>query len=225
MSFTGETVKHFYRFVTGSPAKNSPLQSTQWRRRVSANDDTRAGNRRGNTLRWRLGLGRVAYVLQSLATVWTLGCANSHPMASGSQDAGFTQPRDHLIAHLCTICQTYLSNMFAESHLAAGESFMQHLCKKSPLQREAYPRFRDSASGGRGESRNLGKVFLPYYDWGPFNSHSKSSALIDFALIFFLQKNEHSFLGTVKQPNLWIDFENVNWFWGWKCNLWIHFCS
>ena len=33
---------------------------------------------------------------------WALGCVNSHPAAEGSKEAGFTQPRAHLIHHLCT---------------------------------------------------------------------------------------------------------------------------
>ena len=32
---------------------------------------------------------------------WSLGCVNSRPVAGGSQVAEFTQPRAHLIAHLC----------------------------------------------------------------------------------------------------------------------------
>ena len=44
-----------------------------------------------------------AVVLQGWAKEWSLGCVNSCPVARGSQVAGFTQPRAHLIlAHLCT---------------------------------------------------------------------------------------------------------------------------
>ena len=33
---------------------------------------------------------------------WALGCVNSRLVARGSQEAGFTQPRAHLTAHLCS---------------------------------------------------------------------------------------------------------------------------
>ena len=33
---------------------------------------------------------------------WALGCVNALPLARGGQEAGFTQPRAHLIAQLCT---------------------------------------------------------------------------------------------------------------------------
>ena len=42
------------------------------------------------------------HTLQSSAIRWVLGCVNSRPTARGIQEAGFTQPRAHLIAHLCT---------------------------------------------------------------------------------------------------------------------------
>ena len=32
---------------------------------------------------------------------WALGCVISRPAARGSKEAGFMQPRAHLIAHLC----------------------------------------------------------------------------------------------------------------------------
>ena len=41
--------------------------------------------------------------VQSWAMRWALGCVNSCPVARGNQEAGFTQPRAHLIAHLCTL--------------------------------------------------------------------------------------------------------------------------
>ena len=31
---------------------------------------------------------------------WFLGCVNSRPAARGTQAAGFTQPRNHLLEHL-----------------------------------------------------------------------------------------------------------------------------
>ena len=37
------------------------------------------------------------YIFMALA----LGCVNSRPAARGSQEAGLTQPRAHLIAHFC----------------------------------------------------------------------------------------------------------------------------
>ena len=39
--------------------------------------------------------------VESTAIRWALGCVNSRLAATGSQDAGFTQPRVHLIALLC----------------------------------------------------------------------------------------------------------------------------
>ena len=48
---------------------------------------------------------------------WTLGCVNLCPVARGSQEAGFMQPRDNLIAHLCTVPSIRIlrksHNMFA----------------------------------------------------------------------------------------------------------------
>ena len=34
---------------------------------------------------------------------WSLGCMNSHLAARGSKEAGFTQPRDNLLADPCTV--------------------------------------------------------------------------------------------------------------------------
>ena len=36
--------------------------------------------------------------VQGSAKRWALGCVNLRPVARGSQEAGFTQPRAHLIA-------------------------------------------------------------------------------------------------------------------------------
>ena len=36
--------------------------------------------------------------LQTLAKRWALGSVNSHSVARGSEEAGFTQPRAHLLA-------------------------------------------------------------------------------------------------------------------------------
>ena len=41
-------------------------------------------------------------VVQGSAKRRALGCVNSPPAARGSQEAGFTQPRDHLLADPCT---------------------------------------------------------------------------------------------------------------------------
>ena len=40
--------------------------------------------------------------VQSWAFRWALGCVRAPSAATGSQEAGFTQPRAHLKAHLCT---------------------------------------------------------------------------------------------------------------------------
>ena len=40
--------------------------------------------------------------VQGSAKRWALGCANSPHVARESQEAGFTQPRDHLITDPCT---------------------------------------------------------------------------------------------------------------------------
>ena len=42
--------------------------------------------------------------VQGWAKEWSLGCVNLRPTARGSPEEGFTQPRAHLIAHLCTLC-------------------------------------------------------------------------------------------------------------------------
>ena len=39
--------------------------------------------------------------LQGWAKEWSLGCVNSLPAARRSQEAGFTQPRDHSLAQAC----------------------------------------------------------------------------------------------------------------------------
>ena len=41
------------------------------------------------------------YCVQGWAKEWSLGCVNSRPAARGSQEAGFTQPRDNSFAQLC----------------------------------------------------------------------------------------------------------------------------
>ena len=47
------------------------------------------------------------YILQSWAKEWSLGCVNLHPTARGSQEAGFTQPRDRSFAQPCRLCHTH----------------------------------------------------------------------------------------------------------------------
>ena len=49
--------------------------------------------------------------VQSWAKKWSLGCLNSRHVARGSQLAGFTQPRAHLIAQLCTLISNKLSRV------------------------------------------------------------------------------------------------------------------
>ena len=39
--------------------------------------------------------------IHGLAKRWSLGCVNLLPAARGNQEAGFTQPRDHLLADPC----------------------------------------------------------------------------------------------------------------------------
>ena len=41
--------------------------------------------------------------VESTAIRWALGCVNSRLAARGSQEAGFTQPKPRIIAHLCTV--------------------------------------------------------------------------------------------------------------------------
>ena len=49
-------------------------------------------------------------LLQGSAKRWALGCVNSPPPAArGSQEAGFTQPRVHLLANPCIVV-VYWSN-------------------------------------------------------------------------------------------------------------------
>ena len=43
--------------------------------------------------------------VQGSAKRCTLGCVNSHPAARGNQEAGFTQPRAHLIADPCRLTE------------------------------------------------------------------------------------------------------------------------
>ena len=45
---------------------------------------------------------RLQFQLQSWAIRRALGCVNSRPGARGSQEAEFTQPGAHLMAHLST---------------------------------------------------------------------------------------------------------------------------
>ena len=42
-------------------------------------------------------------VVQKWAKRSVVGCVNSHPAARGSREAGFTQPRAHLLVQLCTV--------------------------------------------------------------------------------------------------------------------------
>ena len=44
-----------------------------------------------------------ARIVQRSAKGWSLGCVNSPPATRGSQDAGFTQPRVHSLAHPCRV--------------------------------------------------------------------------------------------------------------------------
>ena len=46
--------------------------------------------------------GKCSEDVQGWAIEWFLGCVNSRPAARGSQEAGFTQPRDHSFAQRCT---------------------------------------------------------------------------------------------------------------------------
>ena len=41
--------------------------------------------------------------IQGWAKEWSLGCVNSPPAARESQEAGFTQPRVHFLAHPCMV--------------------------------------------------------------------------------------------------------------------------
>ena len=41
--------------------------------------------------------------VQGWAKEWSLGSVNSRPAARGSQEAGFTQPRDQSFAHTCKV--------------------------------------------------------------------------------------------------------------------------
>ena len=43
----------------------------------------------------------MAITLQGSAKRWALGCVNMPPVARGSQEARFTQPRAHLLADPC----------------------------------------------------------------------------------------------------------------------------
>ena len=43
----------------------------------------------------------VLLILQGWAKEWSLGCVKSRPVARGSQEEGFTQPRDHSFAKPC----------------------------------------------------------------------------------------------------------------------------
>ena len=45
--------------------------------------------------------------LQGWAKEWSLGCVNSRPAARGSQEAGFTQPRDHSFAQPCIMSRNF----------------------------------------------------------------------------------------------------------------------
>ena len=47
-------------------------------------------------------LGITERHVQRWAKEWALGCVNSPPAAGGSQETGFTQPRDHSFAQPCT---------------------------------------------------------------------------------------------------------------------------
>ena len=44
---------------------------------------------------------RMKISLQRCSKKWFLGCVNSRPTARGSQEAGFTQPKNDLLEHIC----------------------------------------------------------------------------------------------------------------------------
>ena len=44
---------------------------------------------------------RYAYHIQGWAKEWSLDCVNSPPATRGSQEVGFTQPREHSFAQPC----------------------------------------------------------------------------------------------------------------------------
>ena len=67
------------------------------------------------------------HIGQGSAKRRALGCVNSPPAARGSQEAGFTQPRTHLIADPC--------NDFCTSFVGMTEilSFVHFLLKRMKL--------------------------------------------------------------------------------------------
>ena len=59
------------------------------------------------------------------AKEWSLGCVNSRPTARGSQEAGFTQPRDHSFAQRCMwIHLTSQEAAFTQD----TASYLSHVC-------------------------------------------------------------------------------------------------
>ena len=58
---------------------------------------------------------------------WALGCVISRPAARGSKEAGFTQPRAHLIAHLCKF-NVLGSLWLATSYCVLIEFCLVHTC-------------------------------------------------------------------------------------------------
>ena len=66
--------------------------------------------------------------VQGWAKEWSLGCVNSRPAARGSQEAGFTQPRNHLIAHICKVERCHESTLPADINPAGLGSNVSGPC-------------------------------------------------------------------------------------------------
>ena len=61
------------------------------------------------------------FYIQGSAKSWPFGCVNSRPATGGSQEAGFTQPREHLIVDPSSLMPNCVIK-------ALGDSRTMHAC-------------------------------------------------------------------------------------------------
>ena len=79
---------------------------THWTGNLCAVNTTQEG---GGWLGFNI-CNNIVIICTGWAKEWCLGCVNSRPAARGSQEAGFTQPRDHSFAQPCRISHPFILN-------------------------------------------------------------------------------------------------------------------
>ena len=81
--------------------------------------------------------------VQGWAKDWSLGCVNSPPpKVRGSQEAGFTQSRDHSLAQPCTLLKTHCGDQTRGNLSSLRTSHISLLCFERFIHISA-PRLRE----------------------------------------------------------------------------------